>query len=275
VKAFLAADRLSPSPALSFNIARAYQKLDDASGALRWYRDYLRRAPDASNRSEVRELVGSLDAALTRRGLQQITILSSPMGANVTVDGHSVGATPYTGDLTIGEHRLTLSAADYDDEGVDLMLTASAPQDLNINLKRASANGSASPKPAEAPRATPSPTTRDLPAPETESTRPMGVAPYIVTGAGVVLLGGALGLELARRSQQSQAEDSQTQIAFQNHVDHMEDLKTSARIMLGVGIAGVATGSVLMILNQKRESPSPVAFGCFTDGCSASARGTF
>ena len=44
---FVEADRLAPSPALSFNIARAYERLADSSGALRWYRDYLRHSPNA------------------------------------------------------------------------------------------------------------------------------------------------------------------------------------------------------------------------------------
>src|SRR5688500_19949665 len=43
VNAFLEADNLVPSPALSFNIARAYEQLGETSSALRWYRDYLRR----------------------------------------------------------------------------------------------------------------------------------------------------------------------------------------------------------------------------------------
>src|ERR1041384_6742549 len=41
VQAFMEADALAPSAPLSFNIARAYERLDDPSGALRWYRDYL------------------------------------------------------------------------------------------------------------------------------------------------------------------------------------------------------------------------------------------
>src|SRR6185436_18266878 len=54
VDAFLAADRLAPSAPLSFNVARAYQKLGDGSSALRWYRDYLRRNPNAQNADSVR-----------------------------------------------------------------------------------------------------------------------------------------------------------------------------------------------------------------------------
>src|SRR3954465_5476259 len=54
VDLFLAADQLAPSAPLAFNIARAYEKLADDAGALRWYRDYLRRNPDAANATTVR-----------------------------------------------------------------------------------------------------------------------------------------------------------------------------------------------------------------------------
>jgi hypothetical protein len=64
---------------LSFNIARAYEKLGDDAGALRWFRDYLRRAPDAP----ICEGSGRLDHVLTsnasrKKGVQQLTVMSTP-----------------------------------------------------------------------------------------------------------------------------------------------------------------------------------------------------
>src|SRR5258706_5923626 len=40
VRFFLEADAIEPSAALSFNIARAYERLDDDAATLRWYRNY-------------------------------------------------------------------------------------------------------------------------------------------------------------------------------------------------------------------------------------------
>src|SRR4051812_9934015 len=48
IDAFLLANDLYPSAAISFNIARAYESLQYPSGALRFYRDYLRRDPGAA-----------------------------------------------------------------------------------------------------------------------------------------------------------------------------------------------------------------------------------
>jgi len=53
VRLFLEADAISPSAALSYNIARAYEKLADDAQTLRWYRNYLRLDPQAKNRAEV------------------------------------------------------------------------------------------------------------------------------------------------------------------------------------------------------------------------------
>src|SRR5262249_42309299 len=71
VDAFLAADRLAASAPLSFNVARAYQKLGDGSSALRWYRDYLRRNPNAQNGDAVRQIVAALAADLAKKSMQQ------------------------------------------------------------------------------------------------------------------------------------------------------------------------------------------------------------
>src|SRR5262245_53584141 len=42
VERFKEADRLAPSPLLSFNIAKVYEKMGDNRSALASYRDYLR-----------------------------------------------------------------------------------------------------------------------------------------------------------------------------------------------------------------------------------------
>src|SRR5690606_34701002 len=103
---FLEADTLAPSSALSFNIARAYEKIKDSSNALRWYRDYLRREPQAEDKEKVLEFVKQYEALLAEKGVQQVTVLSDPEAATVRVDGRPVGVTPWTADLPPGEHTI-------------------------------------------------------------------------------------------------------------------------------------------------------------------------
>src|SRR4051794_9477406 len=127
VDLFLAADKLSPSAPLSFNIARAYEKLADDAGALRWYRDYLRRNPDANNAATVRPLITALAESLQKKGVQQLTVLTSPAGATVTVDDQPLGVTPWTGELPPGEHHLLLSLRGYADAERSVSLAADQP----------------------------------------------------------------------------------------------------------------------------------------------------
>ena len=72
---FLQADSLAPSAALSFNIARAYEKISDDASTLQWYRDFRRRAPDAKNGPDVDQRIHELEGILAAKGVQQLTVL--------------------------------------------------------------------------------------------------------------------------------------------------------------------------------------------------------
>jgi tetratricopeptide (TPR) repeat protein len=262
VKLFMEADAMSPSSALSFNVARAFEKLEDISGALRWYRDFLRRSPQASNAAEVRAKVAELAAALSQRGVQQVSVLSEPAGATVLLDGQNVGVTPVTRDIAPGKHRLVLRLSGYADASAELHLEPQVPQDVSLELAPASAapigNGlppaAAQPGVARGPR--------------------FGVVPYVVMGAGAAGLLGALGFEISRRSADSDAEQA-PQNEFQSHYDTMERRQTSARVLAGVGGALLVTGGVLFFIDRQREPGPRVALGCQSVSCGLFARGSF
>ena len=60
---FRAADRLMPSPILTYNVALCYDKLGDARQAAALYQQYLDRRPDAPNRPQVEQRLAALAAA--------------------------------------------------------------------------------------------------------------------------------------------------------------------------------------------------------------------
>jgi hypothetical protein len=98
----------------------------------------------------------------------------------------------------------------------------------------------------------------------------------VVVGAGGAFLGGALGFELARRSEESDAGSAQTQIEVKEHLDAMDSRKTAARVLVGIGGALVVTGGVLLLFNDRSEQPpAQVGFSCLPGGCLAAARGSF
>lgn len=266
VQAFQRADAIEPSAPLSFNIARAFERLNDTSSALRWYRDYLRRSPQASNAASVRARVAELASVLSKRGVQQVTVLSTPAGANVTLDRRVVGRTPLTLELAPGAHHLELRLDGRADARVDFTLEPGVPQDLALELA-----------PATTARNGGAPATRAVPKDARTSAspqRPYGVAPWVVGGAGAATLLAALGFELARRSAESAAEDG-TQLEYPAHYDSMHGRQTAARVLAGVGGALLVTGGVLFVLSQSRQSHSQVAVGCAGDGCGLAARGRF
>src|SRR5687768_4959893 len=130
VELFRQADAIAPSAPLSFNIARAYAKLGDASASLRWYRDYLRRAPNAPNAAAAVAQVRLYEDVLRQRGVQQLTVLSNPPSATVAVDGVPVGVTPWTGDVPPGRHRVELVLRGFADESREFELAADRARDV-------------------------------------------------------------------------------------------------------------------------------------------------
>ena len=277
VDLFLEADRLAPSAPLSFNIARAYEKLGDDSGALRWYRDYLRRAPDAANAKEVRAAVDNLEDRLSRKGVQQLTIMSAPPGATVNVDGRPVGVTPWTGDLLPGRHRVDLSLRGYQDQSSEVDLAAHRSQDVSLTLVQSSesSGAQASPTPVAAAAAPATSTPSDQPGEQGGSG--FGIWPWVTLGAGGAALGGALVFELLRSGTEDDAKSEKTQIGYQEKLDKMESQKTTARILAGVGGALVVTGGVLLVLDlgSDKTQSARLTIAPTQGGAFAMASGTY
>ena len=270
VDLFLAADRLAPSAPLSFNIARAYEKLGDDAGALRWYRDYLRRNPAAANASVVQGLITGLAHALQNKGVQQLTVLTSPAGATVTVDDQPVGVSPWTGELRPGKHHLLLSQRGYVDAQLDVSLSADEPLDQTVRLEQATLV--AAPAGAPATVGSASPPAREAPA----RGKRLGLAPWITLGAGAAALGGALTFELLRRGAENDAQGPLNQVDYQDRLNTEQSRQTTARIFLGAGGALLAAGGLMLLLDTGSPGHATGAgIVCAPGVCGVGARGRF
>ena len=270
VDLFLEADRIVSSAPLSFNIARAYEKLGDSSGALSWYRDYLRRDPTAKNASEVRGFIEVLEDKLAEKGVQQLTVRSAPKGATVAIDGEPVGVTPWTGDLVPGAHRVTLELKGYEASTRDVELESNDALDVELALSRAVEEERA---PAQVPAPIP-----DRPK-EREQGQSFGVWPYVALGAGAAALGGALYFEISRKSAEDDARGEPTQIGYQEAYETMQSRQTAARVLAGVGGALALAGGTLLVIElaakPKDGARTEAALACGALGCALSARGHF
>ena len=63
IKHFGAADRIAPSPLLDYNIGLAHEQLGENAEALRRFRSYRSRAPNAANGAEVDGKIAKLESA--------------------------------------------------------------------------------------------------------------------------------------------------------------------------------------------------------------------
>jgi tetratricopeptide (TPR) repeat protein len=267
IELFIEANRLDPHADLIFNVGQAYEKSGDVPNALRSYREYLRLLPAASDRATVEASIKNLETRLRERGVQQVSIFSTPSGATLVLDQKPVGQTPWTGEIAPGRHLAVLKASGYPDNAKEFQLASDRAMDLDIALTTVGSGVTTlAPVAGEKPGAPP-----DVP-------KKRSVAPWTITalGLGVAGLGGALGFELARKSAESDAKGDPTQVGFKSAYDSMTSRQLAARVLVGVGAAATALGGVLLVLDLRGGSaPQKASVGCVDGACGAFVSGRF
>jgi tetratricopeptide (TPR) repeat protein len=253
---FLAANGLDPHPELIYNVGQAWEKLGEVPNALRAYREYLRIAPEANDRATVETSIRNLEQRLRDKGVQQVSVYSSPAGAIVLLDGKQVGVTPWTGEMKPGRHTVVLKASGYPDAEKEVFLPEDRAMDIDITLSPAAvvgpavtATGPVATAPATAPTAAPTAAPTGTP----DGRRELPVRPWTwaAFGLGVVGFGGAIGLEAARAGAESAARAEPTQIGYKQKYDTMIANQLGARVMAGIGAVGVAAGAALLVLDLR------------------------
>ena len=209
VELFLETNRIYPDSKLCFNVARAYEGLGNSAGALRYYREYLRRTPTAADRTEVEASVRQLELAVSQKGMQQMSVFSTPDAAVLSIDGHPIALTPWTGETWPGKHRLTATRTGYLEAQQIVELAPHRSIDVQIELR-----------PEPPPRAAAPPAAELRP----ESGRGVGVLTVATLAAGAVLLGSALAVELS---------------------DADAGMRGSTAFLAGAGVSATAVGGVL------------------------------
>jgi len=168
--------------------------------------------------------------------------VSTPAGATLRVDEQPMGLTPFTLELKPGRHGYQLTAPGRASVEATFELRADRSLDVVVALEPAHAT----PAPVVA---TPSATTA---ASDPSFVSRVGTWTWVSLGAGTLLLGGALGVELRRQQLDSELGEV-PQEQYRERYDSMSAHQTTARVLLGVGAAALATGGVLLILDASRE----------------------
>jgi hypothetical protein len=256
ITAFLVADRLAPSAALSFNIARANDELHKPEESIYWYGDYLRRSPESPDRNEVQSLITEREHALQSRGVQLLVVLSQPSGATVYVDDAPIGQTPWHGTLSAGKYRLRVELTGYTSVASETFLHADKSLVVPFELESAPVEPAQAPAVAAPESVAPvAPKPASPPPPESS----MGVWPWVALGAGAASFAVAGGFELARRSAEDEAKSGQVQLEVQDALDRMDSHQTMARVMVSAGVVFSALGGTLLFLDRDSESESVVS----------------
>jgi tetratricopeptide (TPR) repeat protein len=265
VELFLTADRLAPSPALSFNVARAYEKLEQPARALEHYRAYLRRGAEPRHETAVRARVSELEGVLKARGVQQLSVLSEPSGAHVLVDGRPAGTTPWTEELAPGEHVVRITKDGFAEERRDVELDATRALDVTVVLAPA------------APSAGALPPTTNVPLEPVEESGTFRPGPWVTMGLGGAALVGAGVFELLRSSAADAAKDTpQTRFAdYEDRYDRAQSHQTTARVLaVSGGVLVLAGGVWAYIEHRNREETrarakqtTQAALGCDARSC--------
>jgi tetratricopeptide (TPR) repeat protein len=279
VELFRRADRVEPSPLLSFNVAHAYERMKDDTSALAAYREYLRRLPRAQNRFEVSQRIAELELALQRRGIMQLSVLSEPPGATLLIDGAALGVTPWTGELAPGRHVVLARLRGYGDVEQIVELPVRHALDVLLKLGAPAAPAATAPPARHEP---PHPIRRE-PAAARGATRDTAAeawaAPswwtWALLGSSGALLLGAGAFELSRRDLEEDARQEPRQIDYRNELEAMEARQATARVLLGVGAAVALVGGVSLYLDlsaRKGERAPQTALACTAGSCQLALR---
>jgi tetratricopeptide (TPR) repeat protein len=279
IEEFTRANEIAPSAALSYNVARAYERLGDDASALAFYRAFLRRQPSAPDRERVSERIAALESSLRKKGVQQLTVLTEPEHATVVLDDTPVGVTPWNGEVAPGQHRLVVRLSGHRDVERDVQLPADHAIDVSVTLE---AERPPSEAEAAAPPAPSSPAPRREPKPESSGPADargarVSVLTWTSFGIGALAFAGAAGFEISRVGAARDSRDARTQVEAQDAYDRMESRQGAARILAGVGAVATLAGGVLLYLDLSRSRSSDVTLraGCRPPACGLSAAGSF
>lgn len=260
IEAFVEADRWVPSAALSFNVARAYDRLGDTGQSLFWYSDYLRRAPDAADADQIRALIAERESKLAAQGTQLLVVRTNPSGAALALDGKHVCKSPCATITTPGVHALVFSHEARPLLSVRVQVGLPRLTEAHFDLEPALLN---EPVPV-APNSVTSTSQASTPTAPIGSLPPTPRSPHVqdpINGwgwatlvAGGVGLGLAGGLELVRRDAESDAREARIQLDKQAALDRMDRATLGARIAGAVGGALLLTSGVLWWRAAQDES---------------------
>lgn len=273
IREFRDAYKYDPNPLLLYNLAQAYEKAALIPDALQYYRRYIHDSPTAPDRKTVEIAIGNLEQRMVEKGVQLVTVFSTPDGAMVAIDGTVQGPTPLGANLKPGRHKLSVSLAAYKTLERDFGLTAGRALDIDVHLESGSGLITADPlgdlpallppelalndepvKPVPTPAAV-----AGADAQKAATTPPAPPAPSAMEritartwgafGVAVVAAAVGAGLQLSKQSVEAAAAKENVQLKYIDLSNQAHARVSSSRVTFGVCAAGVLAGGTFLLLD--------------------------
>ncbi|MBK6920962.1 MAG: protein kinase [Deltaproteobacteria bacterium] len=153
--------------------AARFESEGDTAAALETYREILDADPDhAAARSAIARLfaAGTPSVAGDPPATAAFAIVSRPI-ANLAIDGHAAGTTPYDGKLAVGRHSVRITARGYAPWEGSIEVVAGDNLPLSVQLRGKGPGHAADPTPVVGePTAKPEPTVKPEPTAKPEPT---------------------------------------------------------------------------------------------------------
>ncbi|MGO9288842.1 MAG: PEGA domain-containing protein [Polyangia bacterium] len=251
------------SPKLMFNIGQCNRDLSRPVEALEAFEKFLESAADSSPDmiADARKSVAQLQKKLGR-----IQVNCETAGAEVSVDGKSVGLAPLHDPMwaTPGLHQVTAKHASAAPAIEDVDVTAGSVSTVTVRLAPV-----AVPVAVSAPKAAPD---FDLQA----TSRPSGASEgwwlgrkwtWVAAGSTVLLAAGAVTAGLAMKSKFDSLRSScgagnpARPGCTQSDIDSVSSRQTTANVFWGLAAAAAVTTGVLFYLEGQPVTVAPVAGG--------------
>jgi hypothetical protein len=251
------------SPKLMFNIGQCNRDLSRPVEALEAFEKFLESAADSSPDmiADARKSVAQLQKKLGR-----IQVNCETAGAEVSVDGKSVGLAPLPDPMwaTPGLHQVTAKHASAAPAIEDVDVTAGSVSTVTVRLAPV-----AVPVAVSAPKAAPD---FDLQA----TSRPSGASEgwwlgrkwtWVAAGSTVLLAAGAVTAGLAMKSKFDSLRSScgagnpARPGCTQSDIDSVSSRQTTANVFWGLAAAAAVTTGVLFYLEGQPVTVAPVAGG--------------
>jgi len=217
--------------------------------------------------------------AKARQNIGEVTVTGTPVGADVLVNGHTVGSLPLASPVRLdkGPAEIQVRAPGHLPVTRTLTITAGAREHLTVALGPASASASPAPSPTPSPPALPPPS--PSPAPAMAPSAPP-LRPLAFSAAGLAAAGLAFGIvetviashriddfndHTALSPTGYRAPDCQTS-QLNDECRSIRDAHDRARTLAIVGYAGAgvlaATSAILFVSAQRHAHEPGVQLAC-------------